>query len=121
MPGIDTGAPERTLTSRGSAGSPNRRPTRSPSRSMCRRSSSSRPAGQLAAEIGQARLGGDRETVAARAGPGGGHHDQVGALAAEQALQLGRCQRRRVIEVIDEAGGRLFHATWIIIDDRCIA
>ena len=27
IPGIETGAPERTLTSSGSAGSPNRRPT----------------------------------------------------------------------------------------------
>ena len=46
MPGIETGAPDRTLTRSGSAGSPNRRPTRSSMRAMCVRSSPSRPSGQ---------------------------------------------------------------------------
>ena len=46
IPGIEIGAPERTLTRSGSAGSPNRCPTRSSMRAMCARSSASSAAGQ---------------------------------------------------------------------------
>ncbi len=46
IPGIETGAPERTLTRSGSAGSPKRRPTAPSTAAIRVRSSSSRPAGQ---------------------------------------------------------------------------
>ena len=49
MPGIETGAPERTLTSNGSAGSPNRRPTASSTVRMCASISVSSPCGQPSA------------------------------------------------------------------------
>jgi hypothetical protein len=49
IPGIDTGAPERTLTSSGSAESPNRRPTVSSTSAIAARISSSRPSGQPSA------------------------------------------------------------------------
>jgi hypothetical protein len=46
MPGMETGAPDRTLTSSGSPGPPKRRPTSPSIRAMCSRSSASRPSGQ---------------------------------------------------------------------------
>ena len=46
IPGIETGAPDRTLTSKGSAASPNRRPTAASTSAIRARSSSSRPSGQ---------------------------------------------------------------------------
>ena len=46
IPGMDRGAPDRTLTSSGSAASPKRRPTSASIRAMWPRISSSRPSGQ---------------------------------------------------------------------------
>ena len=46
IPGMEMGAPERTLTSSGSVASPNRRPTSVSTRAMWTRISSSRPSGQ---------------------------------------------------------------------------
>ena len=46
IPGIEIGAPDRTLTRSGFAGAPNSWPTSRSMRAMCSRSSSSRPAGQ---------------------------------------------------------------------------
>ncbi len=45
MPGIDTGAPERTLTKSGRAASPNVVPVAAPTAATAARSSSARPAG----------------------------------------------------------------------------
>ena len=61
MPGMETGAPERTLTSSGSRGSPKVRPTCSPMRATCARSSASSPARPAVAPEGLAGLGGDDE------------------------------------------------------------
>ncbi len=46
IPGIDTGAPDRTLTRSGSVGSPKRRPTAVSTSAIRARISSSRPSGQ---------------------------------------------------------------------------
>ncbi len=46
MPGIDRGAPDRTLTSSGSIADPKPRPTFRSSAAICARSSSVSPAGQ---------------------------------------------------------------------------
>ncbi len=46
MPGMETGAPDRTLTISGSSASPKRRPDSSSTRCICARSAASSPAGQ---------------------------------------------------------------------------
>ena len=64
IPGIDTGAPERTETSSGSAGSPNRRPVVASTSAIRSRSSASRPAGQPVART-------SRQVAVVIAKPGG--------------------------------------------------
>ena len=64
IPGIDTGAPERTETSSGSAGSPNRRPVAASTSAIRSRSSASRPAGQPVART-------SRQVAVVIAKPGG--------------------------------------------------
>ena len=46
IPGMLTGAPERTLRRSGAAGSPKRRPSASPSRAICSSTASRRPSGK---------------------------------------------------------------------------
>ncbi len=91
MPGIDSAAPERTLTSSGSAGSPNFLPTGSSI--LLERGLDLRldRLGQLLAVlvVGGADLGGDGEARGDRDADRA-HLGQVGPLAAEQVLHVGR-------------------------------
>ena len=107
IPGIETGAPERTLTSSGSAGSPNRRPTAASTaghpRAAARRRA--RPASRSARNVA-ARRGGDDEARRDRQAEVAGHDPEVGGLAADERLRLG--QRRRVPGV---EGVRVGHRT----------
>ena len=100
MPGMENLAPRRTETSSGSASSPRRLPMAASSACRCVSTSSIRPAGNAALlQVGQARLGGDRE--ARRDGQAHVRHlGQVGALAAEQVLHLPVA----LVEVVDELG-----------------
>ena len=100
IPGIENLAPERTLTSSGSAGSPSLLPIAFSSFVTCLAISSSRPVGPAAVHVGPARVGGDREARRHRQLEHRGHLGQVGALAAEQVLHApsaarGACGRTR--------------------------
>ena len=90
MPGIDSAAPERTLTSSGSAGSPNFLPTSVLHLLDGRLDLRPDRLGQLAAVlvVGGADLGGDREARGDRDADDA-HLGQVGPLAAEQVLHVG--------------------------------
>ena len=102
IPGIDTGAPERTLTSSGSAGSPKRRPTR---RSICphvRADLVLEPGRPAVGEVVQAGRGGDDEARRDRQRQLAGHHAEVGRLAADEADDVGGLPVVRVAEVVHE-------------------
>src|SRR5215471_19276092 len=88
IPGIENLAPERTLTSSGSAGSPSWRPMACSIRRRCSSTSAASPPrdAAVAQEI-TTRLGGDGET--GRHGEADvGHLGKIGPLAAQQVLQI---------------------------------
>ena len=89
IPGIETGAPDRTLTSSGSRGSPKRRPTAA--------SIAGHPDPELLVEAGRpaagqeraAGLGRDREPGRHRQPEVARHHAEVRRLAADERRGLG--------------------------------
>ena len=106
IPGIDTGAPERTLTSSGSAGSPKRRP-----------SAASRPRHPLAqlvveagrpavGEVGAAGLGRDDEAGRHGQPEIAGHDAEVRRLAAEQRPRSASDEVERLVERVRVGHGR---------------
>ena len=101
IPGIETAAPERTETSSGSSGSPNRLPVFSSSRATCPATSSSSPSGSSPlGHVRAAGVGRDREPGR----DGQAHQRHLGEpdpLAAEQlTAAVGR-----LVEVVDVASG----------------
>jgi hypothetical protein len=81
IPGMETGAPERTLTSSGLAGSPKRRPSVASSRPMCSLISSSSPSGQPSDRY-------SRQVAVEMAKPGGTGRCRSLAMAAMLAALL---------------------------------
>ena len=101
IPGIETGAPDRTLTSSGSAGSPNRRPTAASTAAIALAQLVVEPVGQPSARYVAARLGRDDEPGRDRQPEVPRHHAEVGRLAADQGLRLVERSRRRRVERVD--------------------
>ena len=105
IPGIDTGAPERTLTSSGSAGSPKRRPSEG--------LDAAHPLAQLVVEAGRpavreeptAGLGRDDEGRRDGQAQVAGHHAEVRGLAAEEGSRIGLGQAERLVERVGEGHG----------------
>ena len=100
IPGIETAAPERTETSSGSSGSPNRFPAFDSSEAMCSAISASRPVGQLAAggHVGAAGVGRDREARRHRDAERR-HLGEADPLAAEELAPAAGV----LVEVVDVA------------------
>ena len=105
MPGIENLAPERTLTSSGSAGSPSRRPICFSSLTTWVAISSSSSVGPPAGDVGAAGIGGDREPTGHRQPQHARHLGEVGALATEQVLELHRGAAMLVVEGVDVCHG----------------
>ena len=93
IPGIDTGAPERTLTSSGSAGSPKRRPTAASTRAIRRAELVVEPGRPAVGQERPAGRGRDHEAGRHRQAELARHHPEVGRLAADE--RLGLLERRR--------------------------
>ena len=101
IPGIENLAPERTLTSSGSSGSPKRLPIVFSSLAHGLGHLGVEAVGPAAVEVGAAGVGGDGEARRHRQPEHRGHLGQVGALAAEEVLHLHRGAAVLVVEAVD--------------------
>ena len=107
IPGMENLAPDRTLTSSGSTGSPSCLPIFFSSRARARLTSAVKAVGPPAVHVGPAGVGGDGEAVGHRQAQHRRHLGQVGPLAAEEVLQLHGRPTMRMVEVVDERHGGL--------------
>ena len=105
IPGIENLAPERTLTSSGSAGSPSLRPIVFSSLATLLGDLVVEPVRPAAVHVRPAGVGGDREPGRHRQPEHAGHLGEVGALAAEQVLLLHRGAAVLVVEGVDVRHG----------------